>query len=39
MCSNRLVWNIGLWEIGFNRAIQEIFPQPTPVVQLTKVKL
>jgi len=35
----RLYGNIGVWERGFSRMIQERCPQPTPVVQLTQVKL
>lgn len=39
-CSAEAVyWNVGVWKTGFSRMIQEMCPQPTPVVRLTQVKL
>lgn len=34
-----MCWNTGVWEPGFGRVIQEIIPEPTPVVRLTQIKL
>lgn len=39
-CSAEAVcWNTGVWELGFGRMVQEVIPEPTPVVHLTQMKL